>query len=73
MPWPSAAKWTCPAGGTFYEVSRLFRSYAGRRVDEIPKFINTGLDVLATSALDLLGSLAIKVALMDGTFDATER
>ena len=43
------------------------------RVDEVPRFINTGLDVLATSAMDLLGSLALKVALIDGTFDETER
>lgn len=61
------------SGGAYYGVSRLFRSYAGSRVDEVPRFINTGLDVLATSAMDLLGSLALKVALIDGTFDETER
>ncbi len=61
------------SGGAYYGVSRLFNSYKSSRVDEIPKFINSGLDVLATSALDLLGSLALKVAHIDGDFAASER
>lgn len=61
------------SGGAYYGVVRLFRSYTGSRVQEIPRFINTGLDVLATSALDLLGSLALKVAVIDGTLHETER
>ncbi|SLN58850.1 Tellurite resistance protein TerB [Roseovarius gaetbuli] len=61
------------SGGVYYGVSRLFKSYSGSRVDEIPKFLNTPLDVLATSTLDLLGTLALKVASMDGNIDRTER
>jgi uncharacterized tellurite resistance protein B-like protein len=61
------------SGGAYYGVSRLFKSYAGSRVDEIPKFLNTGLDVLAATTLDLLGSLALKVAAIDGQIDASER
>lgn len=61
------------SGGAYYGVSRLFKSYAGSRMDEVPKFLNTGLDVLAASALDLLGSLALKVAAIDGHIDASER
>ena len=61
------------SGGAYYGVSRLFHSYSSNRIDEVPKFINTGIDVLATSAFDLLGSLAIKVALIDGVFDKIER
>ena len=60
------------SGGAYYGVSRLFRSYSGSRIDEVPKFINSGLDVLATSALDLLGSLALKIAFIDGKFDSSE-
>ena len=61
------------SGGAYYGVSRLFKSYAGSRMDEVPKFLNTGLDVLAASALDLLGSLALKVAAIDGHIDVSER
>jgi len=61
------------SGGAYYGVSRLFKSYAGSRVDEVPTFLNTGLDVLAASALDLLGSLALKVAAIDGSIEASER
>lgn len=61
------------SGGAFYGVSRLFRSYSGSRVAEIPKFLNTGLDVLATSVFDLMGSLALKVASIDGQIDQAEK
>lgn len=61
------------SGGAYYGVSRLFKSYSGSRVDEVPKFLNTALDVLATSALDLLGGLALKVASIDGEIDHSER
>ena len=61
------------SGGAFYGVSRLFRSYSNSRVAEIPKFLNTGLDVLATSIFDLMGSLALKVASIDGQIDQAEK
>ena len=61
------------SGGAFYGVSRLFRSYSESRVAEIPKFLNTGLDVLATSIFDLMGSLALKVASIDGQIDQAEK
>lgn len=60
-------------GGAYYGVTRLFHSYSGSRVDVIPKFINTPIDVLGASLLDLLGSLAIKVAAIDGIIDTSER
>ncbi len=60
-------------GGAYYGATRLFRSYSGTRVDIIPKFINTPIDLLGASLLDLLGSLSIKVALMDGNFTEDER
>lgn len=61
------------AGGLFYGVNSLFRTYYGSRVDEIPRFLNTPIDVLGASFLDLVGSLAIKVAAIDGNIDARER
>lgn len=60
-------------GGAYYGVTRLFRGYAGSRVDEIPKFINTPIDLLGASLLDLLGSLAVKVAAIDGYIDPREQ
>jgi uncharacterized tellurite resistance protein B-like protein len=60
-------------GGAYYGVTRLFRSYSGTRVEVIPKFINTPIDLLAASLLDLIASLSIKVALMDGVFTEDER
>lgn len=60
-------------GGAYYGVARLFRGYQGSRTEEVPKFLNSGLDVLATSVLDLLGSLAIKLADIDGSVDQSER
>ncbi|MDV7141751.1 TerB family tellurite resistance protein [Tropicimonas sp. TH_r6] len=61
------------SGGFVYGVSRLFQSYSNSRVDEIPKFLNSALDIMAASTLDLLGSLAMKVASIDGHVDQTER
>jgi uncharacterized tellurite resistance protein B-like protein len=51
----------------------LFHLYSGTRVEVIPKFINTPIDLLGASLLDLIGSLSIKVALMDGQFTGDER
>lgn len=60
------------SGGAYYGVIRLFKSYSGSRVEEVPKFLNTALDVLATSSFDLMGSLALKVASIDGHIASTE-
>ena len=38
------------------------------RVIEIPKFVNTPLDLLAVSIFDLICSLAVKLAAIDGEF-----
>lgn len=61
------------AGGLYFGVNRLFRTYYGSRVDEIPRFLNSPIDVLGTSFLDLVGSLAIKVAAIDGHIHERER
>jgi uncharacterized tellurite resistance protein B-like protein len=60
-------------GGAYYGVTRLFRSYSGTRVEVIPKFINTPIDLLGASLLDLMGSVSIKLALIDGKFLSEER
>lgn len=42
-------------------------------VSEIPHFINTRLDVLATSLMNLVGRLAVRIAMADGHFASSER
>jgi uncharacterized tellurite resistance protein B-like protein len=61
------------SGGVYYGVSHLFKTYSSTRVEEVPRFLNTGLDVLASTTLDLLGSLALKMAAIDGSIDPSER
>jgi uncharacterized tellurite resistance protein B-like protein len=61
------------AGGLYFGVNRLFRSYYGSRVEEIPRFLNSSIDVLGASFLDLVGSLAIKVAAIDDGVHDQER
>lgn len=60
------------SGGTCYGVARLFRAYSQSRVDTVPRFLNTPLDILGASILDLIGALSLKVAAIDGHIDARE-
>ncbi len=68
--WVVAAAVT--SAGAYYGVTRLFGRYAGSRVDTIPKFINTPIDVLGAALLDLMGGLAFRVAAIDGDIDDRE-
>jgi uncharacterized tellurite resistance protein B-like protein len=60
-------------GGAYYGVTRLFKSYYGSRVDVIPKFINTPVDLLGASLMDMIGGLIYKLAQMDGEISEPER
>ena len=60
------------SGSAYYGVTRLFRRFGQDRVESIPKFINTPIDLLGASLMDLLGALAIKVAAIDGNVDQSE-
>jgi len=61
------------SGGAYYGVTRLFRGYSGSRVDTIPKFINTPIDLLGASLFDLIGALAVRLGHIDGEFVEAER
>ncbi|KTE10785.1 TerB family tellurite resistance protein [Sphingopyxis sp. H115] len=60
------------SAGAFYGVTRLFGGYEESRVDKIPKFINTPIDVLGASLFDLMAGLAVRVAQIDGEIDKRE-
>lgn len=61
------------AGGGWYGASRWFSGKGDSFVETIPKYINTPIDVLGAALLDLLGSLALRVAAIDGVIDPRER
>lgn len=60
-------------GGAYYGVTRLVRSRSGEMVDTIPRFINTPIDLLGMQLFDLIGGLAVRVALIDGSLAPAER
>lgn len=59
------------AGGLYFGVTRWVAAKSS--VDVIPHAINTPLDVLAMSLFDLMGSLALRVARIDGHISESER
>ena len=61
------------SGAAWTFVARKLDSLTSNRVVEIPRFINTPLDLLAVSIFDLVCSLAVKLATIDGEFHARER
>lgn len=61
------------SGAAWTLVSRKLDELSTSRVVEIPKFINTPLDLLAVSIFDLICSLAVKLATVDGGFHERER
>ena len=54
-------------------INRMLDDASAKRVDQVPKFINTPLDHLAVSIFGLICPLALKIAAADGEIDARER
>jgi len=54
-------------------VMRIAKKFSKERVDVIPKFINSPLDILAVSIFDLIAPLAIKISDIDGKISELER
>ena len=61
------------SGVAWTVIAKKFDDLGSRRVDEIPTFINTPLDLLAVSIFDLLSPMFVKLASVDGEFDELER
>ena len=61
-------------GGTAYwGIARYFKSGDTFRVNVVPEFINTPLDVLALGLFDLFAPIALKIAYIDREISETER
>lgn len=61
------------SGGAYYGAMRMASSYSSSRVETIPKFINTPIDLLGATLFDMLSALALKVADFAGEIDESER
>ena len=61
------------AGALGWGVLRAWRSYAGSRVEAVPKFINTPIDFLAAALFDMVAGLCVLVSREAGDLDQTER
>lgn len=61
------------SGAACYGVLRLYRGYEGTRVQKVPAFINTPIDVLGAALFDMMASLAIRVAREAEEVDDAER
>lgn len=61
------------SGGAYYGVTRLLERYSSSRVDVIPHFLNSNIDVLGMTILDALGAVALRVAAADGAVTDEER
>ena len=61
------------SGGAYYGAMKVVGSYTSSRVETIPKFINTPLDLLGATLFDMMAGLALKVADFAGEIDDDER
>lgn len=61
------------SGGAYYGVMRTFSKYEDSRVEKIPKFINTPLDLLGSTLFDMMAGMALKIADFSGGIEDCER
>jgi len=61
------------SGTAWTGIARMLDGFSSKRVDQIPKFINTPCDLLAVSIFDLICPLAVKLAAVDGEIHEQER
>ncbi|MEE9425610.1 MAG: hypothetical protein V3V18_11645 [Methylococcales bacterium] len=69
--------WVIAAGvvssGAWVGITRYIKNQSNSRVTVIPKFINTPMDVLAIGLFDLITPLALKIAIVDGAINESEK
>ena len=54
-------------------IRKIFLKQASKKVEVIPKFINSPVDVLGLAILDLLVPIALKTSIIDGEIHSEER
>lgn len=59
------------AGGAYFDITRMLGGE--QAIETVPVFINSSVDELGQMLFGLIGSLAVRVALADGTFNSSER
>lgn len=61
------------SGTAWAGISRMLDDASAKRMDQVPKYINTPLDLLAISIFDLICPLAVKLAAVNGEIHERER
>jgi len=61
------------SAGAWYGIDSYYKKARNERIDVIPKFINTPIDVIGVSLFNLILPLSLKVALADGHFHESEK
>ncbi len=61
------------SAGAWYGIDAYYKKARNERVDTIPKFINTPIDVIGVSLFNLILPLSLKIALADGYVHESEK
>ena len=61
------------SAGAYYGLTRYLTRFKDARVQEIPRFLNTPLDLLGTAIFELLAPIATSIAKVDGQYHPRER
>ena len=61
------------SGGACYEAMRLVEKYATSRVETIPKFINSQIDLIGATIFDMMAGLSLKISELAGGVSDIER
>jgi hypothetical protein len=61
------------SGGAYYGAMRMVGKFNSSRVDTIPKFINTPIDLLGATIFDMMAGLALKISSLSSSTQDIER
>jgi len=61
------------SGGAYYGAMRMIGNFNSSRVDSIPRFINTPIDLLGATIFDMMAGLSLKVSSLSHSIDDVER
>ena len=61
------------SGGAYYGAMRMLGNFNSSRVDTIPKFINTPIDLLGATIFDMMAGLSLKVSSLSHEIEVAER